>query len=105
MIQNAGSDLPFCDPGSIEIADVPPGWELAANYSTCEWELVDAAGGRAPAEVYATIAIDPPSPSAVDRAMIGYALMVIGLGGIVAVLVVGGRAATRPAPRSSEVSS
>lgn len=106
VIWNTGYELlPFCGRDST-LADVPPGWELAQDrHNDCGWTLFNAAGDRVPAELYATISVDPPSPRPVDQTTIGYALIVIGLGGALAVAVwalAGGLISAQSTPGSED---
>lgn len=80
-------DGEFCTMEGI-LEDMPDGWDLARDsFNDCQWTLFNAAGDRAPASLYATIPFDPPSPPPVNRPTTGYALIVIGLSGMIAGVV------------------
>lgn len=84
-------DSGACDEAGISI-DTPPGWEVSIDYENdCQWTLFNAAGERAPDELYDSVSIDAPSPRLLDQTTTGYILIVVSLGGMIAVVMLGRR--------------
>ncbi|MGI9641640.1 MAG: hypothetical protein ACR2N9_02535 [Acidimicrobiia bacterium] len=82
-------DSGACDDGGISI-DSPPGWEVSIDYENdCQWTLFNAAGERAPDELYDTVSIDAPSPRLLDQTTTGYILIAMSLGAMLAVVLLG----------------
>ncbi|MGI9528110.1 MAG: hypothetical protein ACR2NG_00230 [Acidimicrobiia bacterium] len=82
----------FCTMEGILDDNAPPGWELNKDhYNDCQWTLVNGRGDRAPAELYDSVPVDPPSPPPINRSTIGYTLIVIALGGTIGAVLLGRR--------------
>lgn len=91
-------DSGACDETQLGI-ETPPGWEVGIDYENdCQWTLFNAEGERAPDELYDTVSIDAPSPRLLDQTTTGYILIVVSLGGMIAVLMLGRRRDSDPKP-------
>ncbi len=66
----------FCTADGL-LVEPPTGWELSRDHhNDCAWTLFDKSGGRAPAELYDGLPIEPPPDYPNDCDVLGWTMIV-----------------------------